>query len=53
MLLGDGNVEENPLDVFKKDRVIVKGEKENLEKALTRNFIDPNGVCKDKKRGRT
>jgi hypothetical protein len=53
MLLGDGKVEENPLAAFKKDRVICKKEKENLDKALTKNFIDPNDVCKEKKRGRT
>ena len=46
MLLGDGKDYENPNDIFKKDRIICKKQKENLDKALTRNFIDPLNVCK-------
>jgi len=53
MLLGAGKAEENPLDIFKKDRVITKKLKENLEKALTKAFIDPNNVCKTRKRGKS
>ena len=33
--------------------MICKKEKINLEKALTKAFIDPNGVCKDVKRGKS
>lgn len=38
MYLGDIKNEENPNDDFKKDRLITKKKKENLEKAMTRNF---------------
>lgn len=53
MLLADTKEEENPGDIFKQNRIITKNNRDNLDKALTKAFIDPNGVCKDVKRGRT
>lgn len=35
MYLGDTKITENPTDNFKKDRVITKKKKENLNKAMT------------------
>lgn len=49
MYIGDTKDNQNPTDCFKTNRDITKRKKENLEKALTKAYIDPHNVCKTKK----